>query len=476
MALTDDELLQLEELLSQRERDRLFRRLEVFDEFTSPNYKLLFESINNQVWGFDDNHKPKLISGYTGVVLEGSSRSTKTWSGVDIIIFLTTIKHKIEGCTINIYRETYNEFKTTLYDDFNRRLSAFNLPNPFPNAQEVKSFRIGKSTIHFLGDGKHGGGCDYAFFNEAMMIKKTVFDQVEMRCRKFWWMDYNPSFTDHWVFDNVLLRKDVAFLRTTFLQNKYISPNELNKILSYEPWLPGSYEVTEDAIYYNGEIVTEKNQPPPHPTNVDQGTANEFMWKVYGLGLRGAMKGVIFTNVHYINEWPQHLPHIYANDFGFTSDPNATVKYSETEDEIFVELLIYTPIETPELLSQELVSEGVDPELPIMCDSSDKRVTELNGTVQMVQDLQNIGWNAFKISKTKSVMYWLLSMKNKKRINIVKNKHYKAAKKEAENYIFMEIQGIQINQPIDKHNHFWDATRYGHMAWNSQTELEVDSN
>lgn len=476
MALTDEEILLLETLLSQRETDNLFYRLENFDEFTSPNYKLLFEAIENQVWGFDENHKPKLISGYAGVALEGSSRSAKTWSGVDIIIYLGAIKHKDKGCTINIYRETYNEFKTTLYDDFKRRLDDFNLPNPFHNAKEVPSFRIGKTQIHFLGDGKHGGGCDYAFFNEAMMIKKSIFDQVEMRCRRFWWMDYNPSYTEHWVFDNVLNRPDVAFLRTTFLQNKYISPNELNKILSYEPWLPGSYEVTEDAIYYNGEIVNENNQPPDHLTNITNGTADEFMWKVYGLGLRGAMKGVIFTNVNYIDAFPEDVPFIYSNDFGFTSDPNATVKYFETEEEIFVELLIYTPIETPELLSQELLNEGVDPNLPIVCDSSDKRVSENNGTIRMVQDLQEIGWKAVKISKNKSVMYWILSMKNKKRINIVKNKNYKQAKKEAENYVFMEIQGIQINQPNDKWNHFWDATRYGHMAWNDTHDVEAEWN
>jgi len=45
---------------------------------------------------------------------------------------------------------------------------------------------------------------------------------------------------------------------------------------------------------------------------------------------------------------------------------------------------------------------------------------EKKGTVEMVEDLNDLGYNARKISKKKSVIFWLLSMKNK-RINIVKN-------------------------------------------------------
>lgn len=476
MSLTDDEILMLERLLHEEKMDNLFKKLITIDDETNPNYKLLYEAINSQKWGYNDQNRPALLYGYAGVVLEGSSRSGKTWSGVDIIIYLATVKHKGQVCTINIYRETYNEFKTTLYDDFKRRLDDYGLPNPFHTAKEVPSFKIGKTTVHFLGDGKHGGGCDYAFFNEGMMIKNAIFDQVEMRCRIMWWMDYNPSFTDHWVFDKILHRSDVAFLRTTFLDNPYISATELNKILSYEPWLPGSYEVTVDGVYYNGVPITEKNQPPKHPTNVDSGTADEFMWKVYGLGLRGAMEGVIFDNVVWIDEFPEHLGYIGVNDFGFTSDPNSFNKYVETENTIYVEPLIYEPLETADVLSAAIEVHDFDKEATIVCDSSDKRVSEKNGTVQMVFDMQQLGWNAIKVSKVKSVTYWILSMK-RKRICIVKNQlHQKYIKKEVENYKWMEINGIQVNLPIDKYNHFWDAVRYGHMAWNSDNTVESETN
>lgn len=453
--ITDEEIIELEQL------ELLDGLTPDWSVFTNPNYKFLYDSINKQSYDEYD----KLIAGYRGVLLEGSSRSGKTWSGVDIIIWLCLFVEK--QCTINIYRETYNEFKTTLYDDFKRRLDDFGLPNPFYEAKEIKSFKIGMNTIFFLGDGKHGGGCDYAFFNEIMHIKKEVFDQVEMRCRKFWWADYNPSFTYHWVFENILKRKDVGFLRTTFRQNPHISIPERNKILATEPWKPGSYKVTLDGqLLYKGKDISEKNQPPPHLENIEAGTADEEYWKIYGLGLRGAMKGVIIKHITWIDEFPE-VAHTYANDFGFTVDPNALVKYAEDEHNIWFELLSYQPIETDIDLADFFDAVGVEKEDIIACDSADKYTGENKGTVEMVKGIKKLGFkNAFKIKKTKSIVYWLNSMRQKK-IHCVKNHLWDEVRKERENYKWKEINGVEINQPDDKFNHIWDAVRYGHISHNS---------
>lgn len=476
--LTEAEILELDTLL--KERDIHILRNKLNDETTeqNPNFKLLQKAIKEQKYE-EVEGQIELVSGYRGAGLEGSSRSGKTWSGVDLIIWLCLF-YEPNGCTINIYRETYNEFKTTLYDDFKRRLDDFGLPNKFHDAEEVKTFKIGKSKIYFIGDGKHGGGCDYAFFNEVMFIKKSVFDQVKMRCRKFWWADYNPSFTDHWFFDNALGRPDVAFLRTTFHDNKFISPQERHEITITEPWKPGSYIVKDNVIMcYNKdtkkvEEISKTNQPPPHPTNITNGTADEDYWKIYGLGLRGAMKGLIFPNVFWIDKMPGDKATIFTNDFGFTTDPNTLTRYAEDEYNIWIEPLSYEPIERPDELKELLLANGIvlnseedadDGDL-VICDSADKYTGENKGTVEMVRSLKKALVHAKKVSKTKSVMFWLTSMK-KKKIHIVKNHLYKQALKEQQNYKMKEVAGIQINQPIDKWNHIWDAARYGHIAHNS---------
>lgn len=474
MSLTDSEILELESLLKAREKDKLLKALTVFDENTSPNYKLLYESVNGQEWGTDGNGKPKLIKGVVGAVLEGSSRSRKTWSGVFLIVYLALIKHKDDGCTINLYRETYNEFKTTLYDDFKRILDMFGLPNKFQENDEVKSFKISKTKIHFLGDGKHGGSCDYAFFNEVMMQKYAVFDQVEMRCRKFWWMDYNPSFTQHWVFDRVLNRSDVAFIRTTYKDNPFISPTELNKIMGYEPWLPNSYVVTiEGDLYYNGREIDDNNQPPPHPTNIEAGTADLFLHKVYGLGIRGAMKGQIFKNIKWIEKFPD-LAHTYGMDLGFVHDPTALVKFAKEGNDVYLELLLYRPIATPEELDEELTRLGVSKFVPITSDSSDRYVSEKNGVVRMVRDLFDLGWEVSKVSKNKSVIYWLQKMLGCQ-IHVVKNHLWQHVKDEQRNYVYMEVNGIEINKAVESGAHFFDGARYSFMSWETDN-LSVEQN
>lgn len=425
----------------------------------NPNLKYLTKCYIEQKYKGDE-----LIKGKRGVILEGSSRSGKTIASIDFI-FLYCARFKEKGI-INIVKETYNEFKTTLYNDFSERLDAFELHNPFKDAREVPSFKILGTKINFLGADKpskfHGAQCDLAWFNEPLPITQAIFDQTEMRCKEFWWMDLNPSVTEHWIYNKVQNRLDVGTLKTTFEDNPFISQQEKNKILSYEPWESGSYQIEGDTVTYKGKPVSDSNQPPPHVENIEQGTADEFMWKVYGLGLRGAMEGQIFKLVTWIDKFPD-LAHTFGLDFGFVNDPTALVRYAQEGRNIYLELLIYQPIDTAEELDATLSSMGVSKFVPITADSSDKYVSERKGVTNMVRDLYDRGWEISKVSKTKGVMYWITHMKGFK-IHIVKNHMYKHAKKEQQNYMFKSVNGILINQPIDKFNHFWDASRYSSMS------------
>ncbi len=72
-------------------------------------------------------HLAHNYNNYRGIVLEGSSRSGKTWSIIDFLIWYTSTIQT--GITINIIKETYNGFKTTLYEDFKRRLPDYGIDN-----------------------------------------------------------------------------------------------------------------------------------------------------------------------------------------------------------------------------------------------------------------------------------------------------------------------------------------------------------
>lgn len=463
------EVALLESLLSKKLIIDKNNSIKNIDIDTPLNYVILKKNYDEITYEGE-----KLVKGCKGVILEGGARSRKTYSFIDLLVYVC--KYCVDNKTIIIIRDTYNSFHTTLFTDLEVSLDEFGLHNPFKTSTQVSQMKIRNNRIHFKGadnvNNAHGAPSYLLYFNEMLTIPRKIFDNYIMRCSHMWVGDFNPSVTEHWVFNDVIPRPDVLHLRTTFLDNPQCPPGVVSEIKGFEPFKPLSYKIINDAICYNNtksgewEPISETNMPPEHPTNCINGTADLFNWKVYGLGLRGAMEGVIFDKVNYIQEFPQGMDFIYGNDFGFTNDPNATVKYAETDTDIFIELMLYQCVETPDSLDEILEGLGLDRAKPFPMDSSDKYTAENKGTVEMVKGMKSRGWFAFKIRKTKSVIFWLLSMK-KKRINIVMNHNYKFAKKEVENYRFKEIQGILINVPIDSNNHMWDAARYCHMAWNT---------
>ena len=472
--LTDEELIEYQTLLAQVEIDNRWKSLRDLNEDTPKNYRFLYESYYTQKYEAE-----KLVAGKKGVVLEGSARSAKTFSALKFICKVCTDSK--EALVVNIIKETYNEFKTTLYKDFRIILNELGMDNPFDRLKEVDSFKINNSYVNFIGADNankiHGNTSDIIYFNEVIPIDENVFKQSIMRCSKFWIIDYNPSVTEHWVYSKVIPRPDVGYLRTTFRDNPLIPLQQKLEILAYEPYESGSYEVVGDKeIFYNGEPISDTNQPPPHEENIANGTADLFMWTVYGLGLRGAMQGVIFRNVKYIEK--QDVPkiaYIYGMDFGFTSDPTSFHRYWQEGNKVYSELLCYRPIDNPNDIVDMMEQLDIEKTVPIICDSSDRYTSGNNGTVEMVLSLQEAGYEAMKISKTKGVMYWL-NLLRQYEINVVVNELTPHVRKEIENYIFKEIQGILINQPVDRWNHWADTLRYTYMAYNDNLEIETEWN
>ena len=375
--------------------------------WVSPNFSFLHWAIKNK----------------SGALLEGSSRSTKTIASIDFIIYLCArVEHY---ATFNLVRQTYNSHKTTLYDDFNKRLHDFGLISPFDSSKEVPSFKILGNKVNFLGadnaDKFQGAGSDYWFFNEILNIPKLIFDNAEQRCRKFWWGDFNPRFSQHWVFENIMKRDDVGYIHTTFKDNPFISPIELKKILSYDP---------------------------NNPENIRNGTADDYMWKVYGLGLRCAQTGLIFPYVNWITEFPTDIERVwYGLDFGFTNEPSALVKIAQKGNDLYFQELLYSPTDNSELLFlilNPLVGKNV-----VWADSADRYVGN-QGSEGMVKELQKKGLRVFKAKKFAGSIQFGFDIMKRFKINIVKTNNFL---KEQENYCWRTINGIEINEPIGDFDH-----------------------
>ncbi len=394
--------------------------------------------------------------GKAGCVLEGSSRSGKTWSCVDFIVWLCSVVEK--GSTINIIRGTYASFKTTLYEDFRRRLPMYGIASPFDDErQEVKSFFLFGNKITFLGADDaavvHGVGSDYTYFNEFLDIPESVYNQLKQRCRKFWFADYNPKAAVHWVYNKVCKRPDVGFLRTTFLDNPFISDAEKREILSYEPTHPDDRHL-------------EVEDRRPHPTNIENGTADDFMWNVYGLGLRSSPEGLIFKSVKWIPEFPKHIEkHFYGLDFGYTIDPSALshaglggIAKNKKRD-LFLECLFYQPTEHFGDL-KPLLDKYLGKKNKCWADPSGEY-----GDRHMISSCQQNGFKVYSAATGPGSIMYGVSILKYFNIHIVKSD---ATEMEQGNYKFREIQGIRIEEPVDEYNHWWDASRMLALS-----ELEV---
>ncbi|MCC3214959.1 hypothetical protein LIV57_06715 [Chryseobacterium sp. X308] len=384
-------------------------------------------------------------------ILQGGTDSGKTYGVIQFFCYIAINEPppKVDpiitvlGATIpNLKKGAYRHFKNIV----NNSPSLPSYIKRWNETDRTVEFTTGW-IVEFVSaideqDAKQGKR-QYLLANEANGIDWLIFWQMAKRTRIKTIIDYNPT-AEFWA------------------HQKLIGTDKYSNDLSASVKLIITDHRHNPFLSYQDHFRTENIQ-------------DDDLWKVYARGMTGALKDVLFRNINYIDEFPSDIGYIYTNDFGFTTDPNATVKYSETSTDIFAELLIYEPIETAELLDAAFVSIGVEREVALICDSSDKYVSESKGTIKMVRDLMMLGYEAHKVSKTKSVMYWLLSMKGK-RINVVKNHLYKHVREEAQNYRLMEINGVKVNQPIDKFNHFWDAVRYGHMAWNQSYTVESERN
>jgi phage terminase large subunit len=364
-----------------------------------------------------------------GVCLEGSSRSGKSYSIIHFLIWICNNAHrKGEPLVINIIRETYNSHKITLYNDFNKILPVFGIDNPFAMSKEVASFWVLGSKINLIGADKvskfEGLSGDITWYNELLDIDNEIFDAAEQRTQRFWLADWNPKYSDHWVFNKILSRPNVGYLHTTFNDNPFISKIELNKILSYNP---------------------------NNPVNIQQGTADDYRWNVYGLGKRCSPEGLVYPLIEWIDDLPDmYDKEMYGLDLGYTTSPAALVKTVTHGNNLYAKKLLYQPFESAEKIApylHKLVPEGRH----IWVDSADP---------VFIADLRRMKFLAFPVKKLPGYKKGAIGNVKRFKIHLVRDKD---VEREVNNYRFRVIHGIQLDEPIDDFDHFFDALLYSTM-------------
>lgn len=383
---------------------------------------------------------------------EGGSRSSKTF---DAFAFIVTYCDHNRNSNKQIYvlRDTLTNCRDFTYKDWQNFLTLYQIPHETKSSGQKPDTMLFGNMVSFRGlddeANTEGYPSDGIFLNEALETKESKVAGLKMRCRSWFIADWNPKFTQHWIF-NWEGRPNHHFTHSTYKNNKHLEKSVIATIESYSPWMLEDLHLPEQ-------------ERRPHLTNINAGTADKWRWMVYGMGIRSAPEGRIFHNVDFVDAFPPDVDKIIGIDYGFTSDPTAIVYAGMIGKDLYLELLMYEPADTSETIHNYALARGIEFKRIGVADSSDKYTGENRGTVEMTRELAEKGWSLRKVRKTQSIMFWLGKMKELK-IHIIHNDLAHYARKELENYTLRKVNGIAINQPIDDFNHFWDAARYAYMT------------
>ena len=183
-----------------------------------------------------------------------------------------------------------------------------------------------------------------SFCNEANSVGFEIWDQVNLRTTKQSIIDFNPS-ARFWAHENLFGRDGVEWVVSTYRDNTFLDNRTRKKILSYEPT----------------------------PENIEAGTANEYKWKVYGLGEVGRLEGLVFPDFQVSSEFPtEYKWRVFGMDFGFTNDPTTLVEIRCAHGNLYAKEHIYqTGLTNPEI-AIEIKRLGFDRE-KIVADSAEPK-------------------------------------------------------------------------------------------------------
>ena len=322
---------------------------------------------------------------YRQLVLYGSSRSSKSWSILQLFVSLLLSKNHFR---ITVWRNEGTVCRSTVMTDFrNILLKDVFLYNSFIENKSRGEFvcKATGSIIQFQGADSIGKvlglAQDISFFNEVTEFKKDVYLQITQRTAETVFCDYNPS-KNFWL-EDYRKAKNTIFSQSTYKDNAFCPVEIVNQLESYNPWEDGTFDVVDDIIYYKGSVVTDTYQPPPNVENVRSGTANKFMFQVYSLGIKAEKPNKIYHGWKTIpDDFFDKLPYIsyYGLDFGL-SRPNALIELKyDGERSIYVRELLYVPSN----MFEDTLGNLIDRKYPhikesqalLICDSAKKAVVD----------------------------------------------------------------------------------------------------
>ncbi len=349
----------------------------------------------------------------------GGTSASKT---ISILMWLTNLSQSDTTPTLtSIVSESTPHLRKGVRRDFKKIMVVHgywkdscwhdtNATYTFETGSQIEFFSAGD------GDKLRGSRRDRLFINEANNITLEAFDQMEVRTKELVYLDWNPS-SEFWFYTDVLgTRDDVDFITLTYKDNEALSKEIISAI-----------------------------EARKHNTN---------WWRVYGLGLLGAIENRIYTGWTEIDLIPKEAKLVRRGiDFGYSIDPTVIIAIYEYNGGFIIHEELYR-----KGMSNKSIADFINntEERNVLCiaDSAEPKSIEEIRTYGV-----NIKGATKGIGSVNQGINWIQDQK----IYVTKNsvKTIKAYR----NYLWVRDRNGKIIQTPDDSIHEWsnsmDAMRYG---------------
>ena len=348
------------------------------------------------------------------VVEQGGTRSGKTYNILLFIIFHYCTHNT--GKIITICRKTFPSLRATVLRDFLQILNHYQIYRDEFHNKSSSEYHLFGNLIEFTSLDQsqkiRGRKRDLLFINEGNELYWEDWQQLIFRTQERIILDFNPSDEYHWIYDNVITRKDCDFYKTTYLDNPFL----------------------EDVIRLEIERLKE---------------TDDQYWQIYGLGERATSINTIFKYTE-IKQIPVDAKLIaYGMDFGYSNDPTTLVSVYLLEYDLYIKEHLYRTQMTTYDINVFLKEQNLLRN-PIYADSAEPR---------LIAELRRMGHNIFPSLKGKDSVNAGIDLLKRYRLHITTDSHN--AIQEFRNYKWKEDRsGKLINIPEDKNNHIIDPCRY----------------
>lgn len=355
---------------------------------------------------------------YKIIVDQGGTRSSKTYSIAQLIIFEICLK--TTGKIITIARKTTPSLHSSVMRDFFTILNSAALYSAENHNKSTNEYYLNGNLIEFISmdiaEKKRGTKRDILWLNEATEFDFEDFFQLSIRTSGKIFIDYNPAYEFHWIYDKVLTRRDCCFIQSTYKDNPFLEQSLIDEI----------------------ERLKE---------------IDDNYWKIYGLGEKGQTKAIIFNNWDLIDDFPDNVDEIiYGIDFGY-NNPSSIVKIGVKDVlDIYVKQVLYDRYLTNTDLIERIKS--IIPE----CDQ-DKAIKADSAEPDRIKEISQAGYYIEGSKKGKDSVKLGIDVVKRKRLHITKDSTELI--KEIRSYKWKEDRdGKILDEPVKFNDHAISAMRY----------------